>query len=215
MAKKLKNRHISDEEFAEDYKEMERLIKKLRAEYNQFFSGALKHIPFFNEQQLRRLFKKYRGGDLIRKPVDRYRFFNMQAKFNANMELWMRKKKAKEGQAVFGRQNFAAAPIGGAHSENSRDTSLTHVPGKGMQYSVVTRNPAKESSSIDRLFKSYREANQLIGKDVSKISRDKFQKYLEKQVNAVQQKHQCDAVKFTLQVDGGALKMKAKGVKAN
>lgn len=212
MAKKQIKKYIPEEELSADLQEMDRILKLIRAEYNQFFLGVAKKPPLFHEEQLRRLIKKFQGGDLIKKATDRFRFYNTVAKFNSEMEVIARKLKAREGGAVFGRQSFVAAP---ATPNSTPAEQHAHAEAQGKyRFSAVTRNILQEQATLKSLYGEYQRVHKLIGKDVSAVSVEKFQTYLAKQIDAVKAKQECGAVKFTLKVEDGKVKLTAKGVKS-
>jgi hypothetical protein len=214
MAKKTGRRFVPDDEVQEDLIEFERLMRILRAEYNQFFVGALKGVPEFTQGKIRRLIKKYQGGDMMRRSTDRYRFFNLVARFNANLEMWGKRVRLMEGRDVFGRQSTQGLSEGraAAHQEERRRRE-ERQPKTALKYSTVLRDPDKDRASVQGLFERYQQAARETGKDTSKLTEEKFQRLLKKQAELLKQKTGAQAVKFSLRVENGEVRLTAKSVK--
>lgn len=216
MAKKVGKKYIPDDVVKEDLAELDRLVRQIRAGYNQFFVGASQMPPDFKVAQVRKILKRYQGGELIRRPVDRYRFYNFQSRFNANMELWGRKIKQMEGQNVFGRQGGAAKPPVVARQEEESAAARAQRKAAtqgGFRYSAVSKDPSAESATVEGLLGQFQEAHKRAGKNAPSFTKEKFQSFLKKQADNVRLKKQCDAVKFTVKVVDGDVKFSVRPVK--
>src|SRR3989442_14131375 len=91
----------------EDLGQIERDIRQLKIEYDQFFGGGRKRPPTEIEWRIDLLMKKYaeRGGDL--KSAQRFRFTNLNQTYAKYKDIFRKKVKQKEEGTV--QRHFGAA----------------------------------------------------------------------------------------------------------
>ena len=91
----------------EDLGQIERDIRQLKIEYDQFFGGGRKRPPSEIEWRIDLLMKKYseRGGDL--KSAQRFRFTNLNQTYAKYKDIFRKKLKQKEEGTV--QRHFGAA----------------------------------------------------------------------------------------------------------
>jgi hypothetical protein len=90
---------------------LESELKKLEAEYNMFFGGRAPRPPWETRGRVEAMMKRWDRGH-IETAADRFRFQNLQARFQKFVELWDRGMRAREEgrPGPFGHQQPKAAP---------------------------------------------------------------------------------------------------------
>ena len=91
----------------EDLGQIERDIRQLKIEYDQYFGGGRKRPPTEIEWRIDLLMKRYseRGGDL--KSAQRFRFTNLSQTYAKYKDIFRKKLKQKEEGTV--QRHFGAA----------------------------------------------------------------------------------------------------------
>src|SRR5258708_35602488 len=94
----------------EDLGQIERDIRQLKIEYDQFFGGGRKRPPTEIEWRIDLLMKKYleRGGDL--KSAQRFRFTNLSQTYAKYKDIFCKKIKQKKERTV--QRHFGTAGKG-------------------------------------------------------------------------------------------------------
>ena len=163
------------DQFHDDMKRMEDLLKVYRSEYNMFFAGARKFTPDFTEARIRQIIKDYQGGTVLRKPSARFRFFNLVARFNTFREMFGRKVRMIEGVTVYhpkqsaeqaGQQAPTPAPV--------KQHRATEAP---VSCVLVGTDSSHERGKVRRMFESY-AARQLETGTGKALTFEKFQKQI-------------------------------------
>jgi hypothetical protein len=101
-------------EFDRELKILEAELKRLEAEYNQFFAGRLPRLPWDQRSRVDAMMKRFDRLH-IQNTGDRFRFQTVQSRWAAFSELWERQMKAQETGRRPGRGRAAAAsPVSAA-----------------------------------------------------------------------------------------------------
>jgi hypothetical protein len=99
-------------EFERELRLLEAELKRLEAEYNQFFAGRLPRLPWDQRARVDAMMKRF-DRMAIQNTGDRFRFQTVQARWAAFTELWERQLKAQETGRRPGRvRGGAPAPSG-------------------------------------------------------------------------------------------------------
>ena len=82
-------------DFERELHMLETELKRLEAEYNQFFAGRLPRLPWDQRARVDAMMKKFDRMH-IQNTGDRFRFQTIQSRWAAFAELWERQMKAQE-----------------------------------------------------------------------------------------------------------------------
>jgi hypothetical protein len=82
-------------DFERELHVLEMELKRLEADYNQFFAGRLPRLPWDQRARVDAMMKKFDRMQ-IKNTGDRFRFQTIQARWAAFAELWERQMKAQE-----------------------------------------------------------------------------------------------------------------------
>src|SRR5918993_3065038 len=82
-------------DFDRELKLLEMELKRLEADYNQFFAGRLPRLPWDQRARVDAMMKRFDRMH-IQNTGDRFRFQTVQSRWAAFAELWERQMKAQE-----------------------------------------------------------------------------------------------------------------------
>jgi hypothetical protein len=82
-------------------------------------------------------------------------------------------------------------------------------PGGDPSFSVQCSGAAAERAQVESLFKALTEAKHKSGEKVSG-NLDSFAAFVKKKTSEIRKQHHCDAVVYSIEMQGGQVKLKAK-----
>jgi len=107
-------------------------IKKLKIQFDLYFSGACPRPPTDQRDALEKSIKRYQGAS-IKSFADRFLYNSLVNKFNAFQELWIKGMKAKEEgarvhpMALRAAQQAAMAQMGGANGPSAASERIVEA----------------------------------------------------------------------------------------
>lgn len=195
-----------DEELAQ----LERDIRQLKIEYDQFFGGGRKRPPTEIEWRIDLFIKKYseRGGEL--KFGHRFRLNNLTQTYAKYKDIFRKKTQQKEEGTVQRHYGAAAKAIEAerARKEKEKPTKAPEQPAAA-PFRVVCSEPERESEKVDRLYEAFLQAKQQAGEQTGKLSRASFNEFVLKKTKDLQKQKNCRDVEYVVEVVAGQVKLKA------
>lgn len=177
----------------EDLNKLEDDMRRLKIEYEVYFSGGMPRPPQDILFRVERTVKRYSADASKLNFGQRFRFNTLLQRYAVHSELWRKKLREKEE----GRGRFAVqrteAPAGSA--------------GSGVR--VVCSDPEKEKDKVDQLLKAMVEAKRQVGESVDNIDPLAFSKFVREKTQQIKDSLGCDKVQFSVSVEEGKVKFKA------
>jgi hypothetical protein len=206
-----------DEELAQ----LERDIRQLKIEYDQYFGGGRKRPPTEIEWRIELLIKRYaeRGGDL--KYGQRFRLNNLTQTYAKYKDIFRKKTQQKEEGKVQRHFGAAAKAIEAERAHKNPEqpaeshagtpatpqvNAPTTAPGA---FRVICSEPEREPDKVDQLYQAFLQAKQQAGEQTGKISRSSFNEFVLKKTKDLQKQKNCRDVEYVVEVVDGQVKLKA------
>src|ERR1700736_2012104 len=142
-----------DEELAQ----LERDIRQLKIEYDQFFGGGRKRPPTEIEWRIDQLIKRYseRGGDM--KYGQRFRFNNLSQTYAKYKDIF-RKKTVQKEEGKVARHFGAAAKAIEAERLLKEAAQKDSEADDTARFRVVCSEPERELEKVEQLYEAFMEA---------------------------------------------------------
>ncbi len=202
-----------DEELAQ----LERDIRQLKIEYDQYFGGGRKRPPTEIEWRIELMVKRYaeRGGDL--KYGQRFRLNNLTQTYAKYKDIFRKRTQQKEEGKVQRHFGAAAKAIEAerAHKnpESHAETRATPAEiaasaGQGA-FRVTCSEPEREGEKVDKLYEAFLQAKQQAGEQTGRLSRSSFNEFVLKKTKDLQKQKNCRDVEYVVEVVEGQVKLKA------
>jgi hypothetical protein len=199
----------------EDLSTLERDIRQLKIEYDQYFGGGRKRPPSEIEWRIELVVKRYgeRGGDM--KFAQRFRFSNLAQTYAKYKDIFRKKVQAKEEGKIQRHYGDAAKKIeaerarlqgsaAAASSTKSRANSNGASP-----FRVTYTNPENEAEKVEQLFQAFVQAKQQAGEETAKLSKSSFNEFVQKKTRDLQKQKNCKEVEYVVETVDGQVKLKA------
>ncbi|HTW23003.1 MAG TPA: MXAN_5187 C-terminal domain-containing protein [Candidatus Baltobacteraceae bacterium] len=211
----------------EDLNQIERDIRTLKIEYEQYFGGGRKRPPTDTQ---------WRVDSLVRRMNERINEFNFAQRFRLNnltqtyakyQEMWRKKTTQKEtgvAQHHFGaaakaieseRAKKAALEAGAraASHAGSIDNPAHHPhrdrPQEPAAFALALSSPEHEKEKIYTLYEKLIEARGEAGEKSSAPSLKDFERFVQQKTKELQDKGGRE-VEYTVGIEGGRVRLKAR-----
>lgn len=195
----------------EDLSQIEKDIRQLKIEYDQYFGGGRKRPPTEIEWRVDLLVKRYneRGGEL--KSAQRFRFNNLTQTYAKYKDIFRKKMALKEE----GRQqrHFGAAAreieASRAKEQAKEQAKEASAGGGGKAFRMICSAPEQEKDKVEQLYQAFLQAKQQAGEHTGKLSRSSFNEFVLKKTKELQKQKNCKDVEYVVETIAGQVKLKA------
>lgn len=149
-------------EFERELRILEAELKRLEAEYNQFFAGRLPRLPWDQRARVDAMMKRF-DRMTIQNTGDRFRFQTVQSRWAAFTELWERQLKAQESGRRPGRARGGAVPPSAPPSSAPPAPPPPARPRDGVVAAASISDPSAQADRVQALYRQLSEARQAAG----------------------------------------------------
>lgn len=197
-------------------------LRRLKIEYEIFFNNPAKRPPTDVEWKVLSLIRKFSDGKQMTFQ-QRYRYNEMAQRYAIQSDLWRKKMRIREEgyrrpcdamlsvQGVRTREEREAKrPVYGLN--RSPQTAATETPGeRGVEepFTVQCSGGASEREQVESLYKALTEAKERAGESVSG-DLESFAQFVRKKTGEIRKRHHCDTVVYSIEMQSGHVKLKAK-----
>jgi hypothetical protein len=192
----------------EDLSQIEKDIRQLKIEYDQYFGGGRKRPPTEIEWRIDLLVKRYgeRGGDL--KFAQRFRYNNLSQTYAKYKDIFRKKLALKE-------EGRTQRHFGAAAKEIEATRAKEHVkeeaagPKAAKAFRMTCSEPERETEKVEKLYQAFLQAKQQAGEHTGKLSRSSFNDFVLKKTKELQKQKNCKDVEYVVETVSGQVKLKA------
>lgn len=180
---------------------LEKQIEQLRMLHEQFFLGTRKRPPDQERTTIIYLVRRLANQSSPNFGI-RFRFIQIQSKFNSYMQYWNR-VLAQIESGTYRRDLFKAK----LHSaEADQEAGGKKDPAKA---SAKAAEAGVAPDRVDHLYRDFVKARQSLNQSTDGISKEKIAATLQKQMPALKEKYKGKQVEFKVVVENGQAKLKA------
>jgi hypothetical protein len=213
----------------EELSGMERDIRQLKIEYDQFFGGGRKRPPTEIEWRIEQVIKRHgeRVGDL--KMQQRFRLTNLTQTYAKYKDIFRKKTALKEEGRSQKHYGAAAKMIEAERAKKQPEPPQMPPPASGPArgeapvakravasaaaaanaFRVTCADPDRETENVDRLYQAFVSAKKQAGEETSKLSQAGFKEFVRKKTKDLQDKQNCRDVEYVVETVAGQVKLKA------
>lgn len=181
-------------------------LRKLKIQYDLFFSGVRKLPPSEERKRLNALVHEL-AKTRMRDNGTRFRFNTLLGKFNQFQELWGRKMREREEGPMDYRRRLAALtaePAPAPHREPPPRETVTAGPDDS--YVRVTGSTTEDAAK--RLYEQIAQAQKTLGK--AGMSLGQIEQIVRSQSETLRSRYAVDEIGFRVEIVDGKVKLKAK-----
>ncbi|HUL15110.1 MAG TPA: MXAN_5187 C-terminal domain-containing protein [Terriglobales bacterium] len=204
----------------EDLGQLERDIRQLKIEYDQYFGGGRKRPPTEIEWRIELIIKRYgeRIGDL--KFAQRFRYNNLTQSYAKYKDVFRKRMQRKEEGTVERHYGAAARAIEAERAKKQSETAGASASAEqsggaaiaaaaGGAFRMTCSEPEKESEKVEQLYQAFVNAKLQAGEDVQKLTPASFNEFVKKKTHDLQKQKKCKDVEYVVETVDGQVKLKA------
>jgi len=208
----------------EDLNQIERDIRTLKIEYEQYFGGGRKRPPTDTQ---------WRVDSLVRRMNERINEFNFAQRFRLNnltqsyakyQDMWRKKTTQKESGASPHHFGAAAKAIEAERARKAAEAAARAVPPAGSvdhaarrtqrpqepaAFALALSSPEHEKEKIYTLYEKLIEARGETGEKANAPSLKDFERFVQQKTKELQDKGGRE-VEYTVGIEGGRVRLKAR-----
>ena len=196
-------------------------LRRLKIEYEIYFSNPSKKPPSDIEWKVLAMLRKFSDGTRMSFP-QRYRYNEMAQRYAIYADLWRKKSRIRE--EGYRRPQDALLSIQGVREEKEHEQK--HHPVYGVSHAAAAAAAAHggaagsphytlhnvdkaEREQVERLYNTLVAAKKKAGEKVSGDI-NSFLTFVQKKTQQIRKQYHCENVEYSVEIAGGHVKLKAK-----
>jgi hypothetical protein len=191
-------------------------LRRLKIEYEIYFSNPTKRPPTDVEWKVLSLLRKFSDGRLSFS--QRYRYNEMAQRYAVYSDLWRKKSRIRE--EGYRRPQDALLSVQGVRSAEE-ELKPQHHPVYGVAHAAAAASGASsqpftlhsvdqaEREQVERLYNTLVAAKKKAGENVTG-SIDSFTTFVQKKTEQIRKQYKCENVEYSVEIGEGGVKLKAK-----
>jgi len=192
----------------EDIGQLEKEIRQLKIEYEQYFGGGKKRPPADIEWRIETLVKRYSDRGAQMNYTQRFRYGNLVQMYTKYREVFRKRMKQKEEGTVQRHFGAAAREIEADRAQRrakSESSDAVHFP-----FAVSWEDPDHEKKKVEQLFAAFREAKEKAGEETEPLTMEAFQKFVRQKTDQLKKQKDAHEVEYIVTVEGSHARLKAR-----
>jgi len=196
---------------------LETQLRRLKIEYEVYFSNPTKRPPTDVEWKVLSLLRKFSDGGRM-SFSQRYRYNEMAQRYAVYSDLWRKKSRIRE--EGYRRPQDALLSVQGVRTEEV--SKPQHHPVYGLSKAAAAAAAGTATSQpfamheneagreqLERLYNTLVAAKKKAGENVSG-NLDSFSTFVQKKTQEIRKQYGCQDVEFSVELNDGHVKLKAK-----
>jgi len=196
----------------EELNQIDSNLRRLKIEYEIFFSNPSKRPPTDVEWRVLNALRKFSDGGKM-SFSQRYRYNEMAQRYAIYSDLWRKKSRIRE-EGYRRPQDALLSVQGVRESEHEKEHHVYGVSQpvaapEDKPFSIQCSDPGAESDRVQTLFNVLSEAKKKSGEQVS-TNLDSFTSFVKKKTAEIRKQYGCHSVEYSVEVQDGKARLKAK-----
>jgi hypothetical protein len=190
-------------------------LRRLKIEYEIFFSNPSKRPPTDVEWKVLALLRKFSDGGRMNFS-QRYRYNELAQRYAIYSDLWRKKSRIRE--EGYRRPQDALLSVQGVRvAEDEHKPQHHHAYGvshaaahaSSPQPFTLHNVDQAEREQVERLYNTLVAAKKKAGENVSG-NIDSFATFVQKKTEQIRKQYKCEGVEYSVELTDGGVKLKAK-----
>ena len=188
---------------------LETSLRRLKVEFDIYFGGGTKRPPTDSHWRVQNLIKKFSDSQKLNF-TQRYRFNSLAQRYAIFSDLWRQKLKIKE--EGYRRPQDAVLGITGLRTDLEREAAqaLTLDEDDDPGFSKIACSDVDtQMDSVRAFYDRMMSEKQKVG-EAAGAPFESFASFLRKKTEQIRRDFKCEAVEYSLDIQGKQVKLKAK-----
>ena len=192
----------------EDLAQLERDIRQLKIEYEQYFGGGKARPPSEIEWRIDTTLKRYSDRGAQMNYGQRFRYGNLTQMYSKFREIFRKRLKQKEEGTVQRHFGAAAREIEAERARKRAEAEKSNAA--RFPFAVSWKDPDHEQKKVEQLFAAFRDAKAQAGEDTEPLTMDAFQKFVRQKTDQLKKQQDAHEVEYVVTVEGKHARLKAR-----
>lgn len=191
-------------------------LRRLKIEYEIFFSNPTKRPPTDIEWKVLSLLRKFSDGNRM-SFSQRFRYNEIAQRYAIYSDLWRKKSRIRE--EGYRRPQDALLSVQGVRAEDHVPEHKVYGVGMGAAavaaaaeekpFSMECSDARAERDRVEKLYKALAVAKEKAGEAVSG-NLDSFTSFVQKKTDQIRKQYGCHSVEYSVEMQDGHVRLKAK-----
>lgn len=189
-------------------------LRRLKIEYEIFFSNPTKRPPTDIEWKVLSMLRKFSDGGRMNFS-QRYRYNEMAQRYAIYSDLWRKKSRIRE--EGYRRPQDALLSVQGVRvmEEEPKKAHAPHAAAALAEEPVAAPHftlhnvDQNEHEQVERLYNTLVAAKKKAGENISGDLQS-FEAFVQKKTGQIRKQYHCESVEYTVEIAEGHVKLKAK-----
>src|SRR6202049_2006908 len=191
----------------EDLGQLERDIRQLKIEYEQYFGGGKARPPSEIEWRIDTMLKRYSDRGAEMNYTQRFRYGNLTQMYSKYREMFRKRLKQKEEGLVQRHFGAAAREIekerARKHADSSKPGSAAHFP-----FAISCKDPDHEKKKVEQLYAAFRKAKEQAGESIGRQTLEAFQQFVHQKTAQLKKQKNAHEVEYVVTLEGNRALLK-------
>lgn len=195
---------------------LESQLRRLKIEYEIYFSNPTKKPPTDIEWKVLSILRKFSDGGRMN-IAHRFRYNELAQRYAIYSDLWRKKSRIRE--EGYRRPQDALLSVQGVRPEDhepehrvygvSQAAAAVMAALEATPIKVECSDVRAEKAQVAKLYQALTEAKKKAGESVSG-NFDSFASFVQKKTDQIRKQFGCPSVEFTVETDHGQVRLKAR-----
>jgi hypothetical protein len=192
----------------EDLAQLEKDIRQLKIDYEQYFGGGKVRPPTETEWRIDSMLKRYSDRGAAMSYMQRFHYGNLVQAYSKYKEMFRKRLKKKEEGTVERHFGAAAREIEKERSRKHSGEKLhaaTEFP-----FTISCKDPDHEKKKVEQLFAAFRNAKELASESTEKLTLEAFQSFVREKTDQLKKQKNAGEVEYIVALEGKHARLKAR-----
>lgn len=192
----------------EELNVLETQLRRLKIEYEVYFSNPTKRPPTDIEWKVLSLLRKFSDGARLNFS-QRFRYNEMAQRYAIYSDLWRKKGRIREEGGRRSQEMEQRRVYGLAHVDTESSGEVLDAQEQLGRLTIQCSDPELERDEVEKLYQALTQAKQKSG-EAGGGSFDSFQTFVRKKTEQIRKQYGCPTVEYTVETQNGQVRLKAK-----
>ena len=191
----------------EDLSQLERDVRQLKIEYEQYFGGGKMRPPAEIEWRIETMIKRHGDRGASMNYSQRFRYTNLAQTYAKYREIFRKRLKQKEEGNVQRHFGAAAREI---ERERAQKKASSQTAGPQFPYVVSCKDPEHEKKKVEQLYGALCVAKEQAGESMDNLTIASFQQFVRQKTEDLKKDKHADEVEFVVSLENQRARLKAR-----
>ncbi|HET6142620.1 MAG TPA: MXAN_5187 C-terminal domain-containing protein [Candidatus Acidoferrales bacterium] len=192
----------------EDLAQLERDIRQLKIEYEQYFGGGKARPPSEIEWRIDTTLKRYSDRGAQMNYSQRFRYGNLTQMYSKFRDMFRKRMKQKEEGTV--QRHFGAAAREIEAQRALKKADQEKIITEQFPFAVSWSDPDTEKKKVELLFAALGHAKAKAGDTSQPLTMEVFQRFVRQKTAQLKKQKNAHEVEYIVTIEGNQARLKAR-----